>query len=154
MLDKQTASNLPVELLQPIFSYYSELKKLSVGLYHACPAWIAVTHVCRRWRAAALNYPSLWTLINTDTLANPSLIDVTFRMIYLSGGMSGLRLDVLFALFAGCTRLRSPHIIGETSIVCKLLDTLHSATPVRSLCLDIADRRPVTSVEHPDDLLT
>jgi hypothetical protein len=73
-------------------------------------------------------------------------------MINLSGGMSDLRLDVLFALFAECTRLRSLHIIGETSIVCKLLDTLHSATPVRSLCLDITDRRPVTSVELPDDL--
>lgn len=43
-----TASNLPVELLQLIFSYYTEFKDLSVGLYHACLAWIAVTHVCRR----------------------------------------------------------------------------------------------------------
>ena len=84
--------------------------------------------------------------------SNPSLIDVTLRMIYLSDGISGLRSDVLFALFAECTRLRSLHIIGETSIVCELLDTLHSATLVRSLCLDIADRRPVTLVELPDDL--
>jgi hypothetical protein len=61
--------------------------------------------------------------------SNPSLIDVTLRMIYLSDGISGIRSDVLFALFAGCTRLRSPHIIGETSIVCKLLDTLHSVHP-------------------------
>lgn len=103
-----TASNLPVELLQLIFSYYTEFKDLSVGSYHACPAWITVTHVCRRWRAAALNYSSLWTVINNDTLgkgwikifmerSNPSLIDVTVRIEdVISGIGSGLGVDELF----------------------------------------------------------
>lgn len=88
-----TASNLPVELLKKISSHYTVFKDFSVGLYRACPAWIAVTHVCRRWRAAALNYFALWTSISTDTLrkgwinafmerSNSSLIDVTLRITY------------------------------------------------------------------------
>ena len=155
------ASTLPVELLQMIFSYYTEFKDCYAGVYRTCPAWIAVTHVCRRWRAAALDYSSLWTSISTDTLgkgwikafmerSDPSLIDVTLGISRLpSGKWAGLSVDDFFALFAGCTRLRSFHIFGEISIVCKLLDTLHTATHIRSLSLHIVGQRPV---ELPDNL--
>ena len=155
------ASNLPVELLQMIFIYYTELKDLPVGPYPACPAWIAVTHVCRHWRAAALNYSLLWTLINTDVLgkgwikpfmerSKSSLIDVTLRINHVTDGIVDDRnVDELFSVFAGCTRLRSLHIIGELGLVFKLLDTLHIATHIRSLSLDITGQRPV---KLPDNL--
>ncbi|KAI0065788.1 hypothetical protein BV25DRAFT_1821472 [Artomyces pyxidatus] len=32
---------------------------------HSYPAWLAVTHVCQRWRQIALSTPSLWTDIMT-----------------------------------------------------------------------------------------
>jgi len=144
-------SNLPFELLQLIFGSCAEFEDLPVGPYRACPSWIAVTHVCSRWRAAALNCSSLWTLINTGTMrkrwievflerSKVSLIDVTvalstftsmFRTMFL------LDVDEVIALFTGCTRLRSLNIIGELSTVYKLLDTLHTATHIRSLSLDI-----------------
>lgn len=40
--------------------------------------WIAVTHVCRYWRAAALNYPKLWSNIIIDPNACPSHISLMF----------------------------------------------------------------------------
>jgi hypothetical protein len=144
-------SNLPFELLQLIFGYCTEFEDLPVGSYRACPSWIAVTHVCSRWRAAALNCSSLWTLINTGTMrkrwieaflerSKAFLIDVTAALrIYASTFRARYFLDVdeVIALFTGCTRLRSLTIIGELSIVCKLLDTLHTVTHIRSLSLDI-----------------
>lgn len=82
--------------------------------------------------------------------SDPSLVDVTLGISRLpSGKWAGLSVDDFFALFAGCTRLRSFHIFGEISIVCKLLDTLHTATHIRSLSLHIVGQRPV---ELPDNL--
>jgi F-box-like len=63
------ASTLPVELLQVIFSNYAEYKDLYVKWCNSRPVWVAVTHFCRRWRAAALSCSSLWTSINTLRLA-------------------------------------------------------------------------------------
>ena len=155
-------SNLPVELLQLIFGYCTEFEDTPVGSYHARPSWIAVTHVCSRWRTAALNCSLLWTLINTGTMgkrwievflerSKASLIDVTVALWtrYL------LDVDEVIALFTGCTRLRSLNIIGEFSPVYKLLDTLHSATHIRSLSLDINFSFPnlwMPHVELPEDL--
>lgn len=94
-------------------------------------------------------------MINNDTLgkgwikifmerSNPSLIDVTVRIDHVISGIgSGLGVDELFSLFAGCTRLQSLHIIGEIGIVCKLLDTLHTATLVRSFSLDVVGQHPM-----------
>ena len=153
------ASTLPVELLQMIFSYYAEYKDFYVKWCNSRPIWVAVTHVCRRWRAAALSCSSLWTSIDTLRLAKgwikafmersePSLIDV--RIDDTTPGIGGgVSVDELIALFAGCTRLRSLHIIGGTSIVCKILDVLHTATQIRSLSLNISVER---SVELPDNL--
>ena len=146
-------SNLPFELLRLIFGYCIDFEDIPAGSYRACPPRIAVTHVCSRWRAVALNCSSLWTLINTDTLgkrwikaflerSKASLIDVTVALnstyTYV-WTLTKYRLDVdeIIALFTGCTRLRSLHIIGELSIVYKLLDTLHTATQIRSLSLHI-----------------
>jgi hypothetical protein len=168
-----TTSNLPIELLQLIFGYCTEFEDLLVGSYRACPSWIAVTHVCSRWRAAALNFSSLWTLINTGTMrkrwieaflerSRASLIDVTVafrisaRRIYTSTRARYLLdVDEAIALFTGCTRLRSLNIIGELSIVYKLLDTLHTATHIRSLSLDINYGRTnllMPHVELPENL--
>jgi hypothetical protein len=144
-------SNLPFELLQLIFGYCTEFEDLPVGSYRTCPSWMALTHVCSRWRAAALNCSSLWTLINTGTMrkrwievflerSKASLIDVTVALrVYTSTFTTRYLLDVdeVIALFTGCTRLRSLNVIGAFSVVYKLLDTLHTAIHIRSLSLDI-----------------
>jgi hypothetical protein len=162
-------SNLPLELLQLIFGYCTEFEDLPVELYRACPSWIAVTHVCSRWRGAALNNSSLWTSINTKTMrkrwieaflerSKASLIDLTIALDTFMSSFSTrhpLDEDEVIALFsAGCTRLRSLHIIGEFSIVYKLLDTLHTATNIRSLSLDTHSMSiPWTSHVLPENLL-
>ena len=146
-------SNLPFELLRLIFGYCIDFEDIPAASYRACPPWIAVTHVCSRWRATALNCSSLWTLINTDTLgkrwieaflerskASPINVTVALNSTYTYvWTLTKYRLDVddIIALFTGCTRLRSLHIIGELSIVYKLLDALHTATQIRSLSLHI-----------------
>jgi hypothetical protein len=146
-------SYLPVELLQMIFSYCAEPQPedSAFQLIRAYPYWIAITYVCRHWRAAALNHHLLWTSINTDHLgtrwaksfmkrSNPALVDVTVRIdpiIYETRHKNAH--EILAILLSGCTRLRTLHIIGETRTVCKVLSALDAATPIRSLSLDIVD---------------
>jgi hypothetical protein len=158
-----TISNLPVELLQEIFSYCTAFEDPLVGHY-AYPAWIAVTHVCSHWRAAALNYSSLWTLISTDTMgkrwikafmdrSNPSFIDLTLDFSHKTYRTKHfLNVDEAIALFTGCVRLRSLTVICGTSTVCELLGKLHTATPIRSLSLFVIDT-DIRPVVLPDNML-
>src|SRR5260221_12147346 len=57
---------LPVELLQAIFMLLPALyaSETSKGRPSPRPDWIAVTHVCRHWRSAALGLHELWSSIN------------------------------------------------------------------------------------------
>ena len=158
-----TISDLPAELLQQIFSYCTTFEGPLVG-HCAYPSWVAVTHVCSRWRAAALNYSSLWTSINSDTMgkrwieafmerSNPSFIDLTLGFNHETYSTKhSLNVDEAITLFARCMRLRSLSIICKTSIVCELLGKLHTVTPIQFLCLSIveADMRPVVL---PDNML-
>lgn len=158
-----TISDLPVELLQQIFSYCTAFENSLVGHYDY-PAWIAVTHVCSRWRAVALHYSSLWTLISTDAMgkrwiktfmerSNPSFIDLTLKFIHGTYSTKHfLNLDEVVTLFTGCTRLRSLRVICKISIICDLLGKLHIAIPIRSLSLSIVDM-DMSSVELPDKML-
>jgi hypothetical protein len=86
-----------------------------------------------------------------------SLIDVTaaLRFSIVTLRTRYLDVDKVIALFTGCTRLRSLHIIGELRNVYKLLDTLQTATHVLSLSLDISIGFPnhlMTHTELPEDL--
>lgn len=158
-----TISNLPVELLQHIFSYCTTFEDPLAGHY-AYPAWIAVTHVCRRWRAATLNYSSLWTWISTDTMgerwiktfmerSNLSLIDLTLEFdheTYMTKHF--LNVDEVVTLFTGCRRLRSLRVICTTRTVCELLGKLNTASPIRFLSLSVIDT-DMRSVVLPDNML-
>ena len=145
-----------MELLQQIFSYCTAFEDPLVGHY-AYPAWVAVTHVCSRWRAAALHNSSLWTSINTDAMgkrwikifmerSNLSFIDLTLSFNPETHRTKHfLNVDEVIALFTGCARLRSLKVICKINIVRELLGKLHTATPIRSLSLFVIDTgmRPV-----------
>ncbi|KAH9959197.1 hypothetical protein BC827DRAFT_1214808 [Russula dissimulans] len=149
-----TIVDLPLELLQLIFSYCSH----SEQPYPACrpglvqARWMSITHVCRQWRAAALNHPILWTSINTDILgmswakvfmerSNPALVDVSLKIDPTFYGTTYPNAhEVVALLTTSCTRLRSLHINGKSKAVSRLLDMLHTATSIRSLSLHIVDR--------------
>jgi len=60
-------SRLPVEILVQIFSYYSASDRHPHVRFRTPPTWLAVTHVCQRWRDAALSCPFLWVdMISTN----------------------------------------------------------------------------------------
>ncbi|KAH9174533.1 hypothetical protein EDB89DRAFT_549275 [Lactarius sanguifluus] len=54
---------LPVEILQKIFLLLAEPYASEGGNPPARPHWIAITHVCRYWRSAALGLHELWSSI-------------------------------------------------------------------------------------------
>jgi hypothetical protein len=146
-----TVSKLPVELLQMIFNYCTESQDSTLESCRAYPHWIAITHVCRHWRAAALNHHSLWTSINTDSLgtawakafmerSDPALVDVVARIDPIIYGNRHENADEIVAMLSSCARLRSLHVIGESRKICYVLNILFTATPVHYLSLSLMDR--------------
>jgi hypothetical protein len=63
--ERALISRLPVEILIQVFSYYSASDRHPHVRFRTPPPWLAVTHVCQRWRQAALSSPFLWTDIIT-----------------------------------------------------------------------------------------
>ncbi|KAI0648226.1 hypothetical protein C8Q79DRAFT_954424 [Trametes meyenii] len=63
--DTRPVNRLPPELLRMVFTYALVEKHDSNG--HL----IWITHVCKHWRAVALNAPALWTHFSTSTLKHP-----------------------------------------------------------------------------------
>jgi len=143
-----TILDLPLEILQLIFTYCRYLEQQNPREYLASIIWIRITHVCRHWRIAALNHHALWTSIDTEILgmnwakvfmerSNPALVDVSLRVDPIIGHVNTHEGAAL--LTTGCTRLRSLHITSGSEAVLWLLDMLHAATSIRSLSLDIVD---------------
>ena len=63
--ERALISRLPVEILIQVFSYYSASDRHPHVRFRTPPSWLAVTHVCKRWRQAALSSPFLWADIIT-----------------------------------------------------------------------------------------
>src|SRR5580692_3705750 len=60
-------SRLPIEILIQVFSYYPASDRHPHIRSRSPPPWLAVTHVCQRWRDAALSCPFLWVdIISTN----------------------------------------------------------------------------------------
>ncbi|KAI9466576.1 hypothetical protein BJY52DRAFT_1232894 [Lactarius psammicola] len=67
MNERALVSRLPVEILIHIFSYCPASDLYPHVRHRPPPPWLAVTHVCRRWRNAALSCPFLWVeIISTN----------------------------------------------------------------------------------------
>ncbi|KAI0046005.1 hypothetical protein FA95DRAFT_1560602 [Auriscalpium vulgare] len=63
------AIRLPPEVLTIIFTYLSSAFEAGSHVWEDDDSpvdlrWLAITHVCRRWRQIALEYPLLWTYID------------------------------------------------------------------------------------------
>ncbi|KAI0065755.1 hypothetical protein BV25DRAFT_1988853 [Artomyces pyxidatus] len=58
-------SRLPIEVLAHVFSFLPSSDVLPHDRASRPPPWLAVTHVCQRWRQTALSFPRLWATIST-----------------------------------------------------------------------------------------
>ena len=124
------------------------------------PEWIAITYVCRYWRAVALNHHSLWGAITPNlspawlkvlmTRSEPAPVDAELRVGSTTVKRICLCVDEVIAVLSDCTRLRSLRLVGPRRNVCAVLDTLRSATPIHSLALSLWEPGP--PVVLPDEL--
>jgi hypothetical protein len=144
---------LPVEILQKIFTYVAEPRLPDHDPFlQVHPEWIAITYVCRHWRAAALNHHSLWGTITPNlsftwlkilmARSEPAQVDVELRVGQLFIKRMCLSVDEAIVLLSDCTRMRSLRLLGPRSDVCAVLDALRMTTPIHSLTLSLWEPGP------------
>ena len=144
---------VPVEILQRIFTCLSEPRPPDhTPSLQVCPEWIAITYVCRRWRAIALNHHSLWGAITPNlsptwlkvlmARSEPAQVDAELRVGPETVKRICLCVDEAIALLSDCTRLRSLRLVGPRREVCAVLDALRTAIPIRSLTLSLWEPGP------------
>jgi hypothetical protein len=76
MNERALVSRLPVEIIIQIFSYCPASDLYPHVRHRPPPPWLAVTHVCRRWRNAALSCPFLWVeIISTNFNWTVAMLD-------------------------------------------------------------------------------
>lgn len=153
--------DLPAELLQMIFTFCTE----TVDKQYASPPWIAITHVCRHWRAVALDHHPLWTSITSQlTLgwakafmerSEPLPVDVSLVSSAESWHDVPPSLRELIGLLRNCTRLRSLFIFAQSSFILRSLITLPPQTSIHTFslhCISHPSAHWYSPLELPVDL--
>ena len=144
---------LPVEILQKIFTCVAEPRLPDDDPFlQVYPEWIAITYVCRHWRAVALNHHSLWGTITPNlsftwlkilmARSEPALVDVELRVGQHPLKRMRLSVDEAIALLSDCGRMRSLRLLGPRMDACAVLDALRLTTPIHSLTLSLWERGP------------
>ncbi|KAH9967063.1 hypothetical protein BGW80DRAFT_1447592 [Lactifluus volemus] len=159
------AVQLPVELLQNIFLllarlYTSEREDYLSLSSQSRPDWIAVTHVCRYWRSAALGLHQLWSSITpglpiswAKTMLErsaPLPVHIDVRISSSPGGLQGLHPLAASELLFSASRIRTLRLVGLRVDILHLLNHLRSPSPLESLCFSIYDSGP--PVQLPETL--
>ena len=131
----------PVELMKMIFTCCTEI----ADKHYASPPWIAITRVCRRWRAVALDHHPLWTSITSKLKlgwakaflerSEPLSVNVSFITHAKSCHDVSPSLRELIALLSNCTRLRSLFIFAHSSFILSFLSTLPPQTSMHIFSL-------------------
>ncbi|TFY58315.1 hypothetical protein EVG20_g8199 [Dentipellis fragilis] len=148
----RAAVSLPLEILVLIFSDLlssSPPTRKGAGIELG---WIRVTHVCHRWREAAVSAAILWTRI-TDL--GPEWTRVSLER----AGFAPLRFDWYEAdsdtsppvedIASRLAQMRILPILGSHDILRPLLDRLHGPAPrLESLEVDIRDEEDQAQ-DHP-----
>jgi hypothetical protein len=159
---------LPVEILHAIFAF-------SAGDSHTAvvtrrpryrPSWVAITHVCQRWRAVALEFKKLWYTITPDL--SPKWISAFLERS--SHGPKHVNIDVgpppkkppkkrrfgtrrrpaqkplmtlpselMEEVLSHASRIESLHFEGNTMDVVRILTSLDGTIPLSSLSLNLWD---------------
>ena len=146
--DIRRIHQLPFEILQKIFTCVAGPRLPDTGhSLQVYPEWIAISYVCRHWRAAALDHHLLWGTITPNlslpwikTLmarSEPAQVDVDLRVGQVSTKQMFLSVDDAIALLSGCTRVHTLRLLGPRSDICAVLDALRLTTPIHSLTLSL-----------------
>jgi hypothetical protein len=114
MNERALVSRLPVEILIHVFSYCPASDLYPHVRHRPPPPWLAVTHVCRRWRNAALSCPFLWVeIISTNFNWAVAMLerskDLPVHVSVDDGGSSQMPCEVKTArlLFSKIHRMQS-----------------------------------------------
>jgi hypothetical protein len=145
--------HLPVEILQKIFTYVAEPRLPDDEPFlQVYPEWIAITYVCRHWRAIALNHHTLWGTITPNlsftwlkvlmARSETAQVDVELRVGQQFIKRMCLSVDEAIALLSDCTRMRSLRLLGPRRDVAAVLEALRTTTPIHSLNLSLWEPGP------------
>ena len=147
--------HLPVEILQKIFTYVAEPRLPDDEPFlQVYPEWIAITYVCRHWRAIALSHHTLWGTITPNlsftwlkilmARSETAQVDVELRVGQQFIKRMCLSVDEAIALLSDCTRMRSLRPLGPHRDVGAVLEALRrcTTTPVHSLTLSLWESGP------------
>jgi hypothetical protein len=144
------ALQLPVEILQKIFLLLAEQhapERVPNLNPTTRPDWIAITHVCRYWRSAALGLRELWSSITPGLSISwsqammersaplPVRIDIRISTTSTDGLHPLAASELLFA----ASRIRTLRLVGLRADILRVLDRLRSPSPLESLDLCVVD---------------
>ncbi|KAH9911859.1 uncharacterized protein B0H18DRAFT_1057524 [Fomitopsis serialis] len=173
MIDAHSpAIDFPLEILQEIFLHYRDLVHgLSQGKPHGRQNvrplkyssgydWIAVSHVCRRWRAGVVHCPPLWTHLAvtrsaewmSEVLARSGnmLLHVTAE---LGTTLGGNKTQAFRTILAQLHRIGSLHISGAVGD--EILPLLANSAPrLKRLVLDHVALPTPADLKNCDDAYT
>lgn len=144
------ALQLPVEILQKIFLMLAELYASERGYNSntlAQPDWIAITHVCRYWRSAALGHREIWSSITPGLsiswsqamLERSSPLPVSIDIRVSTSSTDGLHPLAASELLFAASRIRTLRLVGLRVDILRVLDRLRSPSPLESLDLGVVD---------------
>ena len=158
---RHIAVQLPVEILQKIFLLLAELytsERVPNLNPNTRPDWIAITHVSRYWRSAALGLRELWSSITPGLSISwsqammersaplPVRIDIRISTSTTDGLHPLAASELLFA----ASRIRTLRLVGLRADILRILDRLRSPCPLESLDLCVVDSGQV--VDLPEAL--
>ena len=147
---RHVALQLPVEILQKIFLLLAELytsERVPNLNSSTRPDWIAITHVSRYWRSAALGLRELWSSITPGLSISwsqammersaplPVRIDIRISTSTTDGLHPLAASELLFA----ASRIRTLRLVGLRADILRVLDRLRSPSPLESLELCVVD---------------
>lgn len=159
------ACRLPVELLQTIFLLLADFHAPDHASHHHQPSsppssrpnWIAITHVCRHWRLAALGLRELWSVISPGLSLSwaqammerssplPVHVDIRISCSSSTNTSSSSFADGFHPLAASellfvASRIRTLHLAGLQSNILHVLNRLCSpSSKLESFTLSIYD---------------
>jgi F-box-like len=150
---RSIACQLPIELLQTIFLLLAELYVSDTGKGHRPsprPDWIAVTHVCRQWRSAALGLHQLWSSITPGLsilwaqamIERSSPLPVRVDLRISTSSTDGLHPLAASELLFAASRIRTLRLVGLRTDILRVLERLRSPSPLEALNLSIYDSGP------------